>query len=55
MHAIGRLLQLLGLGLPLLAILAQLSNRISVGEMLAFLVAAMCPFWIGNLMSGRQS
>ncbi len=54
MQAIGRLLQVLGLGLPLLAIFAQLSKKISVGEMLAFLVAAMCLFWIGNLLGGGR-
>lgn len=51
--ALGRLLQIAGLVVPLLAIIAQLEGRISVGQMLTFLVAAMCLFWIGRLIQPR--
>lgn len=49
---IGRLLQHLGLILPPLAILLQLSESISLGKMLVMLVAAVCLFWIGRIVEG---
>jgi hypothetical protein len=52
--ALGRLLQIAGLVVPLLAIFAQLEGRISVGQLLMFLVAAMCLFWIGSLVQPRS-
>ena len=50
MYALARLLQLAGLTIPPLAILAQLSEAIKTGQMLQFLVAAICLFSIGYLM-----
>lgn len=52
MHAIGRIMQLAGLIVPPLSILAQLNGAISVGQMLLFLVAAVCAFWIGRIVEG---
>lgn len=54
MNGLGRLLQIAGLAIPLLAVFAQLEQRISVGQMLTFLVAAMCLFWIGHLIRPRS-
>jgi hypothetical protein len=51
---ISRLLQIAGLVVPLLAIITQLEGRISVGQMLTFLAAAMCLFWIGRLIQPRE-
>ena len=50
MHAFARLLQLAGLAIPPLAIIAQLSESISLGQMLQFLVASVCLFSIGYLL-----
>ncbi len=55
MNAVGRILQIAGLTVPLLAVFAQLEGRISVGQLLTFLVAAMCLFWIGQLVRPRGS
>ncbi len=55
MNALGRLLQIAGLTVPLLAIFAQLEGRISVGQLLTFVVAAMCLFWIGQLIRPHHS
>lgn len=52
MRAIGRLLQLTGLAVPVCAIAAQLAGTISLGEMLMFLVAAVSAFWIGRIVEG---
>jgi hypothetical protein len=50
MHAVARLLQIAALVIPILAILAQLSNAISLSQMLRFLVVAVCLFSIGYLL-----
>ena len=50
MYAVARFLQLAGLTIPLLAIVAQLNERISLGQMLGFLVAAMAVFGIGHVL-----
>jgi len=50
MHAFARLLQLAGLTIPLLAVIAQLAERITAGQMLRFLVVAICLFLAGYLM-----
>jgi len=50
MYAIARLLQIAGLTIPPLAILAQLSDSITLGQMLQFLVAAIALFSIGYLL-----
>jgi hypothetical protein len=50
MNSVARVLQVIGLTIPLLAILAQLMERITLSQMLGFLVAAMAIFGIGHLM-----
>jgi hypothetical protein len=50
MLAIARLLQLIGLTIPPLAIIAQLMNSIDLKQMLGFLVASVAVFTIGHLM-----
>jgi hypothetical protein len=50
MLAIARLLQLIGLTIPPLAIIAQLMNSIDLKQMLGFLVASVAVFSIGYLM-----
>ena len=58
MHALARLLQMLGLTIPPLAMIAQLGNHISAGRMLQFLVFSVCLFGVGYLLqssTGRRS
>jgi hypothetical protein len=50
MFTLARMLQLAGLTIPLLAIVAQLMERISLGQMLGFLVVSIALFAIGNLL-----
>ncbi len=50
MYTVARCLQIVGLIIPPLAIMAQLEKSISVGQMLTFLVAALCVFYIGQLL-----
>jgi hypothetical protein len=50
MHTVSRVLQVIGLTIPLLAIVAQLNERISLQQMLGFLVVAICLFSIGHLI-----
>jgi hypothetical protein len=50
MYALGRLLQLAGLVIPPLAILAQLADSIEAKMMLQFLVVAVGLFVTGYLM-----
>lgn len=52
LHHVGRLGQLLGLGLPAVAILLELNRAITLGQMLVMLVAAVCCFWIGRILEG---
>ncbi len=52
MKGIGKLLQIIGLAIPPLAIVLQLSEAITAGQMLMFLVASVCCFWIGRLTEG---
>ena len=47
MKAIARLLQMAGLVIPPLAMVAQLSDSISTGEMLKFLVVSILLFLLG--------
>jgi hypothetical protein len=51
-RAIGRSLQFVGLVVPLLAILLQLQNAITVWQMLIMLVASVCVFGIGRIVQG---
>jgi hypothetical protein len=50
MLSLARLLQLIGLTIPPLAIIAQLTENISLGQMLGFLVVSIAVFSIGYLM-----
>ncbi|HYO23486.1 MAG TPA: hypothetical protein VEQ85_00900 [Lacipirellulaceae bacterium] len=50
MQAVARLLQLAGLTIPPLAMIAQLSEQISAGRMLQFLVFSICLFLAGYLL-----
>jgi hypothetical protein len=52
MRAFGRLLQFLGLAVPPLSILMQLSETITQGQMLTMLVASVCAFGIGRIVEG---
>ncbi len=52
MRPLARLLQLLGLVVPFLAIMLELAHQISLGQMLVMLVAAVCCFWIGRILEG---
>ena len=47
MRVIGRIGQLVGLGLPALAVLLELSGQITSGPMLWMLVFSICCFSIG--------
>lgn len=50
MQTAARLLQLAGLTIPVLAMVAQLMNRIRAGQMLQFLVVAVCLFGAGYIL-----
>ena len=50
MVSIARLLQLIGLTIPVLAVMAQLANSITASKMLGFLVASVLIFMIGYLL-----
>ena len=52
MRAIGRLGQLIGLGLPAVAVVLELNRTISLGQMLTLLVFSICAFWIWRIMEG---
>jgi hypothetical protein len=50
MRSFARLLQLVGLTIPPLAIIAQLRQDITAGQMLRFLVVSVCFFTAGYLL-----
>ena len=52
MRSLGHYLQLLGLALPPLSIVLQLSGSISLGRMLVMLLAAASMFGIGRILEG---
>jgi len=52
LRVFGKIGQLLGLGLPVAAVVLQLGNAISPSRMLAMLLSAVCCFWIGRLVEG---
>ena len=52
MRGIGKFMQLVGLTAPPLAIVMQLAETISLGQMLTILVASVCVFWIGRIVEG---
>ena len=47
MHTFSRFLQLLGMAIAPLAMVAQLNQRISVGQMLQFLLVSVGIFLVG--------
>jgi hypothetical protein len=50
MYTVARFLQMVGLIIPVLAILAQLNQSISASRMLGFLIASVLIFSIGYLI-----
>ncbi|MEX0977558.1 MAG: hypothetical protein WDZ48_01825 [Pirellulales bacterium] len=52
MRSFGRLLQIVGLAVPPLSIVMELSSAISQGQMLAMLVASVCCWGIGRIIEG---
>lgn len=50
MYTVGRFLQMIGLTIPLLSIVAQLNEAIKANTMLGFLMAAVLVFFIGHLL-----
>ena len=50
MYAVARFLQFIGLTIPPLSIIAQLSESITLGQMLGFLIASIVLFGIGYLL-----
>jgi hypothetical protein len=52
MRGTGKSLQLLGLAVPPMAVVLQLLEAISLGQMLTMLVAAVCLFGIGRIVEG---
>lgn len=51
-RAIGRFGQLLGLAIPVFAVVLQLGGRLPSSQMLVMLVAAVCCFGIGRILEG---
>ena len=49
---IGRLLQFIGLTVPPLSIFLQLTEAVSLGQMLTMLVASVCCFGIRRIVEG---
>lgn len=52
MHRLGGGLQLVGLFLPPAAIVLELVQAVSLGQMLLILVAGVTLFWIGRIVEG---
>lgn len=50
MYTLARLLQIVGLTVPLLAIFAQLNQQITLSQMLGFLVVSVGFFMLGYLL-----
>jgi hypothetical protein len=50
MQSIARLMQLAGLTVPPITVLAQLNGNITAGQMLGFLVVSVCMFTLGYLL-----
>ncbi len=50
MYTVARFLQMIGLTIPVLAILAQLNQSISASTMLGFLIASVLVFSIGYMI-----
>ncbi len=52
MKAIGRAGQVVGLTVPAVAVMMELTGRISSGPMLSMLVFSVCCFGIGRILEG---
>ena len=52
MRMLGRILQVLGLGLPPVSIILQLQQAIDVRTMLVMLVAGVSAFYLGRMVEG---
>jgi hypothetical protein len=52
MRAVGRFGQLAGLTIPAIAVLMELTHRITSGPMLGMLVFSVCCFAIGRILEG---
>jgi hypothetical protein len=50
MYVLSRMLQLVGLAIPPLSIIAQLNQQITLGQMLSFLAVSMGVFAVGYLL-----
>ena len=50
MYLLSRMLQLVGLTIPPLSIIAQLNQQITLGQMLSFLAVSMGVFAVGYLL-----
>jgi hypothetical protein len=50
MYLLSRMLQLVGLTIPPLSIIAQLNQQITLGQMLSFLAMSMGVFGVGYLL-----
>jgi hypothetical protein len=50
MRPFARLMQFVGLTIPPLALIAQLREAITTGQMLRFLIVSVCLFTVGYLM-----
>ena len=50
MYTLARFLQMVGLTIPVLTVVAQLNQSISAGTMLGFLVVSVLVFSIGYLL-----
>ncbi|HZZ72193.1 MAG TPA: hypothetical protein VFE24_08060 [Pirellulales bacterium] len=48
---IGRVMQFIGLAVPPLSIALQLSNTIAASDMLRMLIASVCLFTIGYILT----
>ena len=51
-RSIGRGLQLLALVALPLAMVMQVANRLSLGQMLLIMVAGAAAFWLGRIIEG---
>lgn len=52
MKTVGRLGQVIGLTVPALAVMMELTGRITSGPMLGMLVFSVCCFVIGRILEG---
>jgi hypothetical protein len=50
MYTLARMLQIAGLTIPLLSIIAQLNQQITLSQMLGFLAVSMGVFAVGYLL-----